>query len=74
KTADLPAYIRAAEADEVDEDVDLDKGLSYLVENYERKLIANALEKNGFNKFQTAKQLQMNRSTFLSKLKKYGIQ
>ena len=74
KTADLPAYIRAAEAEEVDEDIDLDKGLSYLVENYERKLIANALEKNGFNKFQTAKQLQMNRSTFLSKLKKYGIQ
>ena len=74
KTSDLPAYIRAAEVEEVDEDVDLDKGLSYLVENYERKLIVNALEKNGFNKFQTAKQLQMNRSTFLSKLKKYGIQ
>ena len=74
KTSDLPAYIRAAEMEEVDEDVDLDKGLSYLVENYERKLIVNALEKNGFNKFQTAKQLQMNRSTFLSKLKKYGIQ
>ena len=74
KTSDLPAYIRAAEVEEVDDDVDLDKGLSYLVENYERKLIVNALEKNGFNKFQTAKQLQMNRSTFLSKLKKYGIQ
>ncbi|HEM49578.1 MAG TPA: sigma-54-dependent Fis family transcriptional regulator [Caldithrix sp.] len=74
KTPNLPAYIRAAEPEEVDEDVDLEKGLSYLVENYERKIIINALEKNGFNKFQTAKQLQMNRSTFLSKLKKYGIQ
>ncbi|MBN1408732.1 MAG: sigma-54-dependent Fis family transcriptional regulator [Calditrichaceae bacterium] len=74
KTPNLPAYIRAAEPEEVDEDVDLEKGLSYLVENYERKIIINALEKNGFNKFQTARQLQMNRSTFLSKLKKYGIQ
>ena len=74
KTSDLPAYIRAAEMEEIGEDFDLEKGLSYLVENYERKLIVNALEKNGFNKFQTAKQLQMNRSTFLSKLKKYGIQ
>jgi two-component system response regulator AtoC len=74
KTSDLPAYIRAAEMEEISEDFDLEKGLSYLVENYERKLIVNALEKNGFNKFQTAKQLQMNRSTFLSKLKKYGIQ
>lgn len=74
KTSDLPAYIRAAETEEVSEDVDLDKGLTFLVENFERKLIVNALEKNGFNKFQTAKQLQMNRSTFLSKLKKYGIQ
>ena len=74
KTSDLPAYIRAAETEEVHEDVDLNKGLSFLVENYERKLIVNALEINGFNKFQTAKQLQMNRSTFLSKLKKYGIQ
>lgn len=74
KTSDLPAYIRAAETEEISEDFDLEKGLSYLVENYEKKLIVNALEKNEFNKFQTAKQLQMNRSTFLSKLKKYGIQ
>ncbi len=74
KTSDLPAYIRAAETEEINEDFDLEKGLNYLVENYERKLIVDALERNGFNKFQTAKQLQMNRSTFLSKLKKYGIQ
>ena len=74
KASDLPAYIRTAECDEVGENVNLDKGLNFLVENYERKLIVNALEKNSFNKFQTAKQLQMNRSTFLSKLKKYGIQ
>lgn len=74
KTSDLPAYIRAAETEEINEDFDLEKGLNYLVENYERKLIVNALERNEFNKFQTAKQLQMNRSTFLSKLKKYGIQ
>ena len=74
KASELPAYIRAAESEEMSDDIDLDKGLNFLVENYERKLIVNALEKNSFNKFQTAKQLQMNRSTFLSKLKKYGIQ
>ena len=74
KASDLPAYIRTAEDDDIGDDVDLDKGLNFLVESYERKLIVSALEKNNFNKFQTAKQLQINRSTFLSKLKKYGIQ
>jgi len=74
KASDLPSYIRTSESEEFNDDFDLDKGLNYLVESFERKLIVSALEKNNFNKFQTAKQLQINRSTFLSKLKKYGIQ
>jgi len=73
KSADLPAYIRNATTEILEGDVDLERGLNTLVDEYERKIISNALEKNNFNKFQTAKQLNMNRSTFMSKLKKYGI-
>ena len=70
---DLPAYIRNVETHELEEDIDLDRGLNSLVEDYEKKLIISALEKNNNNKVQTAKQLDMNRSTFMSKIKKYDI-
>ncbi|RMH65582.1 MAG: sigma-54-dependent Fis family transcriptional regulator [Calditrichaeota bacterium] len=48
-------------------------GLTQAVEEFERKLILQALEENGYNKVQTAKALKINRSTFNSKLKKYNI-
>jgi len=74
RAADLPAYIRNAEADSaLVEEIDMNRGLTSLVDDYERKIIVAALEKNNFNKFQTAMNLRINRSTFMSKLKKYGI-
>jgi DNA-binding NtrC family response regulator len=50
-----------------------DDGLSKAVDDYERTLILSELEKNKGNKFQTALKLKINRSTFMSKLKKYDI-
>jgi len=48
-------------------------GLTGAVNDFEKALIIQELDKNRGNKFQTAKKLKMNRSTFMSKLKKYGI-
>ncbi len=70
---DLPSYIRQNEEEDYPSEVDFDEGLSNIVDSYERNLIIKALEQNKYNKFQTAKMLKMNRSTFMSKLKKYGI-
>jgi len=72
--SDLPENVRGMETTEAQEgEVDFDQGLNTMVDDYERNLILQALEKNSYNKFQTAKMLNMNRSTFMSKLKKYEI-
>ena len=71
--SDLPDSVRQASGEFDDETIDFDKGLGNLVEDYERNLILKALEQNSFNKLQTAKMLNMNRGTLMSKLKKYGI-
>ena len=71
--SDLPENIRGISGEKPAEEVDFNNGLNHLVEDYERNLIVQALEKNKYNKFQTAKMLNMNRSTFMSKLKKYEI-
>ncbi len=71
--ADLPDNVRGTEEDPLIEEVSFDQGLNSLVEEYEKKLIIKALAENNNNKFQTAKMLNMNRSTFMSKIKKYGI-
>ncbi len=71
--ADLPDNIRGTEDDPLVDEVSFDQGLNSLVEEYEKKLIIKALAENNNNKFQTAKMLNMNRSTFMSKIKKYGI-
>ena len=70
---DLPENIRGTETSSKMEEVDFNEGLSTLVDEYERNLIIKALAENNNNKFQTAIMLNMNRSTFMSKIKKYGI-
>jgi two-component system response regulator AtoC len=50
-----------------------DEGLLKAVELYERQLILNELERNRGNKAKTATKFKVNRSTFMSKLKKYAI-
>ncbi len=69
--ADLPPVMLAG--NDFSTDADMENGLVAAVEAYEKKLILEALERNAFNKVQTAKELFINRSTFMSKLKKYDI-
>ena len=47
--------------------------LNELVEEFEKTIIEQALEKYNGNKLRTAEKLGIHRSTFMSKLKKYGI-
>ncbi len=68
--SDLPPILPSADYSNGD---DISNGLVKVVENFEKKLILQALSENGNNKVQTAKILQVNRSTFMSKLKKYNI-
>jgi DNA-binding NtrC family response regulator len=50
-----------------------DEGLVSAIEIYEKELILSELKKNKGNKAKTAQKFKINRSTFMSKLKKYGI-
>ncbi|MHB2150796.1 sigma-54-dependent transcriptional regulator [Calditrichota bacterium LG25] len=70
---DLPENIRNYVGEFNTEKIDFARGFNQLVEDYEKNLIIKALEQNKFNKVQTAKMLKMNRSTLISKLKKYQI-
>jgi transcriptional regulator with PAS, ATPase and Fis domain len=70
---DLPENVRNYVGDSFSDEIDFSKGFNKLVEDFEKNLIIKALEKNKFNQVQTAKMLNMNRSTLISKLKKYQI-
>ncbi len=48
--------------------------LKISLEEFERQIILKALIENNYNKLRTAEQLGLHRTTFLSKLKKLGIQ
>jgi len=48
-------------------------GLGGAVDLFERQLILSELKRNSGNKAKTATSFKVNRSTFMSKLKKYGI-
>ncbi len=48
--------------------------LSHAVNEFERQLIVNALEKTGWIKNRAAKLLNMNRTTLVEKIKKQGIE
>lgn len=73
RASDLPDYIKKETKAKTEKEYDLNEGLGNLVEDFERNLIVKALERNKYNKFQTSKMLKINRSTFMSKLKKYSI-
>lgn len=70
---DLPESVRNYVGEINLEQFDFSRGFNQLVEDFEKNLIARALEQNKFNKVQTAKMLKMNRSTLISKMKKYQI-
>ncbi|RMG67683.1 MAG: sigma-54-dependent Fis family transcriptional regulator [Calditrichaeota bacterium] len=69
---DFPPYVVNAEP-ENSIPVNLDRPLTELVDEYEKQIILVALRENNFNKLRTAEKLGIHRSTFMSKLKKYGI-
>ena len=50
-----------------------DGSLTEIVDGYEKQIILRALQENNFNKLRTAEKLGIHRSTFMSKLKKFGI-
>ncbi len=53
--------------------VTTDRPLQELVDEFERQIILKGLAENNHNKLRTAEKLGIHRSTFMSKLKKYGI-
>ena len=69
---DFPHYIVQQE---IPPDIEVDNGhsLTDIVDGFERQIILKALRENNFNKLRTAEKLGIHRSTFMSKLKKYGI-
>jgi len=70
---DLPESVRHYVGETSVEQFDFSRGFNQLVEDFEKKLIAKALEQNKSNKVQTANMLKMNRSTLISKMKKYQL-
>ncbi len=69
---DLPPAVRAAERPVVDlrgEILPLKKAL----EEPEKRIIMEALERNGWNRQKTADMLGVNRSTLFHKMRKYGL-
>jgi DNA-binding NtrC family response regulator len=73
---DLPEKIAAKGAMEIPgHPAILDEGFSLTnaVNDYERQLIINALEKTDWVKNRAAKLLKMNRTTLVEKIKKQGI-
>lgn len=58
----------------VSECISLQNGLQYEVDQFEKKLLEKAFQKNNFSMEQTADYLGMHRTTILRKLRKFGIQ
>jgi two-component system response regulator AtoC len=71
RTTDFPQAIMQSQRATIE--YNEDDGLLKAVELYERQLILNELERNRGNKAKTATKFKVNRSTFMSKLKKYAI-
>lgn len=73
--AATPPVRSYAPSPEPKEPVSFENGVDFdaVVASFERDLLTQALEKTGGNKLQAAKLLNMKRTTFLEKLKKYSI-
>ncbi len=69
---DLPPAVRASERPIVDLRGEI-KPLKEALEEPERRIILEALERNGWNRQKTADMLEVNRSTLFHKMKKYGL-
>ncbi len=70
---DFPPSITQKRGPHVDMDIDADATLNDQVDEFEKQIIMKALRENSFNKLKTAEKLGIHRSTFMSKMKKYGM-
>lgn len=74
---DLPEKVKqdTKKIDEISIDIpDEGIGLNKTISHFERKLLSKALQKSGNVKSKAAKLLNLNRTTFVEKLKRYKIQ
>jgi transcriptional regulator of acetoin/glycerol metabolism len=74
--ADLPGKIvKATHARDINDIEITDEGLDLnaLIDNFEKDLLAKALEKAGGAKNKAAKLLNLNRTTYVEKLKRFKI-
>ncbi len=73
--AATPPVRTYAPAPEIQSPVNFEAGIDFeaVVSSFERDLLTRALEKTSGNKLQAARLLNMKRTTFLEKLKKYSI-
>ena len=70
---DFPSRVLNNREVETEFDLDTNRPLKQIMESYERKVIQKALGENRGNKLQTAKQLHIHRTTFMSRIKKLGM-
>ncbi len=70
---DFPEYITSSSKHTEMIKITDDMSLQEMVDDYEKKIIVKSLSYNNNNKVKTSKYLAIHRSTFMSKLKKYGI-
>ncbi|RMF58945.1 MAG: sigma-54-dependent Fis family transcriptional regulator [Calditrichaeota bacterium] len=68
----FPDYIMNANS-QANVPITTDRPLQEVVDEFEKQIILKALAENNNNKLRTARKLGIHRSTFMSKLKKYGI-
>jgi DNA-binding NtrC family response regulator len=70
---DLPLRVRGY-ADSITKTGAGEKELDGYVEQAEKKLILQVLERNGYNRGKTAEELGVSRKTLFNKMRKYGIE
>ncbi|MCE5300587.1 MAG: sigma-54 dependent transcriptional regulator [Spirochaetia bacterium] len=65
---DVPYDVRASGSNPV-----AGEGLNARMDEYEKKLLEQALKETGGNKLKAAELLKINRATFMARVKKYGL-
>ncbi|MDD4090053.1 MAG: helix-turn-helix domain-containing protein [Tissierellia bacterium] len=72
KKENLPQYLLKFVHEDKKETL-IDNSLTSMVDNYEQKIIKDALEASKYNVFKTAELLNIPRQTLYYKLKKYNL-
>ncbi|MCB0267297.1 MAG: sigma-54-dependent Fis family transcriptional regulator [Calditrichaeota bacterium] len=70
---DFPSRVLNETAEDTGFEIDTTRPLDDIMADFEKMVLKKALAENGGNKQQTAKQLQVHRTTLMSRLKKLGL-